>query len=526
VGVEKHEHDGIASGDGTRKSTDDASVLRKALSLTFLKDLPLYLATLGGFLYATLSIFRHVRFGSTAYDLGIFDQTIWGYSNFEIVNNTVRGLPNLLGDHFHPILMTLAPLYWVWDDVRMILIAQAALVAISSVPVAWWAREKLGSLPSVFVQLAYLSFWGLLAGILFDFHEVAFAVPIIAFGLYAMLAERNRLLWAMIVLGFLTKEDMAPIFAAMGLYVAVVQERWRLGLAVASTSATWFMVTIEIIMPAIAGTAYGYWGYTALGSSPGSALAYVVRHPLESMTLLFEPAQPKVPTYVRLFGVWLLLPLFSPLLLVALPVIAARFWSTTENLWATGYHYSLTIAPILAFAAIDALSRLQPRFARLPGTRSGFILTTVLAIAMLLAGLRVSYGEHLKPFAEVNVETGGYWVSAERAAEVQSCLDVIPAHASVSASSALIPHLTHRQEIYRLETRPEQEYMAVDFSTSSFPSGLEGNAAIVAKTLEAGYGVACSRGQTVVLHRDGTGRDLSPEIARILEPYMRSSLRR
>jgi hypothetical protein len=37
--------------------------------------------------------------------LGILDQTIWGYSRFEVIPNTVKGIPNLPGDHFHPALM-------------------------------------------------------------------------------------------------------------------------------------------------------------------------------------------------------------------------------------------------------------------------------------------------------------------------------------------------------------------------------------------------------------------------------------
>jgi len=62
--------------------------------------------------YSSISLFRHNRFGSTI-DLAAQAQTVWGYSRFEIIPNTVIGIPNLLGDHFHPILMLLAPLFWI-----------------------------------------------------------------------------------------------------------------------------------------------------------------------------------------------------------------------------------------------------------------------------------------------------------------------------------------------------------------------------------------------------------------------------
>ena len=49
---------------------------------------------------------------------------------------------NLLGDHFHPLIAVLAPLYWIWDDPRMLLLAQAALFAASMVPVARFAERR------------------------------------------------------------------------------------------------------------------------------------------------------------------------------------------------------------------------------------------------------------------------------------------------------------------------------------------------------------------------------------------------
>lgn len=175
--------------------------------------------------YATISIFRHDRFASDAYDLGIFDQTIWGYSRFEIVPNTVKGVPNLLGDHFHPALMALAPAYWVWNDARVLLVVQALLLATASLPIFWWARPRLGLAGANAVQVAFLAFWGLLAGVIFDFHELALAVPAISFGLYALLERRPWLFWSMFALGCLCKEDIALTFTAMGVYALVVQRR-------------------------------------------------------------------------------------------------------------------------------------------------------------------------------------------------------------------------------------------------------------------------------------------------------------
>ena len=125
---------------------------------------PLVLAAAAAFGYAATAIFRHQRFGSNAYDLGLFDQTVWGYSRLEMLPNTIVRLPNLLGDHFHPILIALAPLYWLWDDPRVLLVAQAILLALASLPIYLWARRELGEVPALLFQAAYLAFWAVLGG--------------------------------------------------------------------------------------------------------------------------------------------------------------------------------------------------------------------------------------------------------------------------------------------------------------------------------------------------------------------------
>src|SRR5438093_8968470 len=80
--------------------------------------------------YASISVYRHEHYASNAFDLAVQDQTVWGYSRFEFIYNTVLGIPNLLGDHFHPILMVLGPFMWIWSSVRVLLLAHAVLLAL------------------------------------------------------------------------------------------------------------------------------------------------------------------------------------------------------------------------------------------------------------------------------------------------------------------------------------------------------------------------------------------------------------
>src|SRR5262245_41393785 len=105
--------------------------------------MPIALAAAFVAAYSLYGLFRHWHFGSSAYDLGIFDQAIWHLSRFEAPSSTVRGFSNLLGDHFSPILVVLAPLYWIAPAPEALIVAQAVLLAASIVPVWIFVRRRL-----------------------------------------------------------------------------------------------------------------------------------------------------------------------------------------------------------------------------------------------------------------------------------------------------------------------------------------------------------------------------------------------
>jgi len=288
----------------------------------------------------------------------------------------------------------------------------------------------------------------------------------------------------------------------------LAQHRWRLGAALLALCVVWFVSVIEVIMPAIAGAPYGHWTYQELGSGPGSALLHIVRHPISSLALLFNNTV-KLKLWGGLLGAWLFLPILSPLFLVAIPTLLERLWSSNPALWSASFHYSLVIAPVLAFAAIDTLSRIR---GLLPG-RLRQIAAGAVSIAVLAAGLVLTVGV-VRPLDELGTYT---W--AGQAAEIQSCLDVIPPSASVSASDALLPHLSHRREIYLLTMRTDADYVAIDLASygGHFFAGEQTQIRdAITRSLAGGYGVACSKGTTVVLRRGGGTQSLSEKVAAFL----------
>ncbi|MGA7912244.1 MAG: DUF2079 domain-containing protein, partial [Candidatus Dormiibacterota bacterium] len=172
------------------------------------------------------------------------------------------------------------------------------------------------------------------------------------------------------------------------------------------------------------------------------------------------------------------------------------------------YQYSMLPAPILAFAAIDTTVRIKSWLRGRPAS----LAPIVLAVGALVAGTVFTFGP-IRPFDELST-----YLSDSRAAQIESCLSTIPGSESVDASNSLVPHLSHRYDIYVITQRHDADYIAIDPSTyTGFFDGEENQLRDIARTsLADGYGVACARGLTLVLAKGAPGQTLTPELDRWL----------
>ena len=68
-------------------------------------------------------------------DLGQIDQAVWNSSRGRFLEQTDNGfVATRLTDHVEPILVLISPFFWLWDDVRALLLLQAAAAAIGVLP--------------------------------------------------------------------------------------------------------------------------------------------------------------------------------------------------------------------------------------------------------------------------------------------------------------------------------------------------------------------------------------------------------
>ena len=421
------------------------------------------LAAVGYSLYA---VWEHNHF-LTDFDLAIADQAVWHYAHLSTPTITTITPPvSMLGDHLSFLLIGLTPLYWLWSDPRMLLIAQGVLVAASIVPVFLFAEPRLGRPGAYALCVAYSIFWAIDAGIGFQFHELAFSPLLVA--LTILFADRRQWVAFFVSLALLliVKENMSVLAVFIGLWLISGRE-YRLGAITIGAGIVWYLLALNVLLPHFAGHDYTHWTYTALGPDAGEALKTVITHPDKPIRLLFDDST-KTHTLALLFLPFLGLTLCSRLAILTIPLIAQQLLSDFPGYWTPDFHHWLPIAPVLAMGAADGFRNLSG-WLRLDGVRlvraglavGAVILGANLFLAVKQTAVSATYAAGLSGTPLIAVIHPGFTLG-ERESEVApyEAIDAIPDGASVTAAAPLLPHLSERDDIYLFGyPSPQNEYV-------------------------------------------------------------------
>lgn len=418
--------------------------------------------------YSVIEISRYAHYQSMSWDTAIFVQEVRAYAHFHAPIVHIKGAGyNILGDHFSPILILLAPFYRIFPSAVTLLLAQALLMASSVTIVSATAARLLTRRKGLALGFAYGLSWGMQRAVDFDFHEIAFAVPLLAMVLRSMLLGRwhRAAFWALPLV--LVKEDMGLTVAAIGL-LFLLSRQWQLGGLLVLFGIGMLLLTVEGVIPHFAaGHAYAY--YSKL---PGGSLG---KMPLGStLTHILSPAHTKLPTLGYLFGITGFLALRSRLALLVVPTLGWRFVSDNPDYWGTAWHYSAVLMPILFLAVVDAMVRSERGrvgWLRTYAREGAVPVVTAVALAlcatMTLPAIRV--------FQPVTYKDDAHTELLNRA------LNGIPDGATVEANVTALAHLATRTDVYWIggDKTPPQ-YLALDLSygwSPSAPTDLPGYAA-------------------------------------------------
>lgn len=468
-------------------------------------------------IYSTYSFFQYKHFVTPSWDLGIFSQLAQAYARGEfppIVPVKGAGF-NLWGDHFHPILIVLAPFYWVFPSPATLLYVQNALVALSIYFLALFALRLLKPIPALLISTAYALSYGIQNAISVQFHEVAFALPFLVLSLgnlacarftpQPFLQVRKAVLWAMPLV--FVKEDLGITVLAIGV-VALIRTRSlpalfnvlvplrsenqktpTVGERLSAASRTLLRrgALLESFMLLIWGVA---WAALAVGfilpffNNAGQFdyadkidVGAAVADPLGAFSQLFYPWVKSKSLGLLLLagaGAWIC----SPIALVALPTLIWRFLSPNHGYWESTWHYSLVLMPVVFVALVDAIQRCNDVVAegkphRTSGSASvrysarDLHLFDKPAFQWVFSVVAFGVAAAMLPQAPIWSLTKPAFATTQLSATdqmKQQAVDAIPAGAVVASDLSILTYLVHEHTVYWIshEGEPAPDYVVID----------------------------------------------------------------
>lgn len=398
--------------------------------------------------FGALAVRRHALLLSHAYDLGQMSQLLWKIRNFEGDLSTVTG-QTALGDHARFLLYPLA--FVLPSSARLLLVAQAAVLAVGSIAVYLLARRRAKEWLAALLGVLYLAYPSLQWTALFDVHVEILATPLLLFAVWAVDSGRLRLYALLVGVAMLAREDVPVAVALLG-GMLVLERRYKVGGFTVLAGAVGFVVASvaqRLANPAGLSVLDERYGY--LGSSPGELFGNLVLRPGETfagrslgiaaamMALAFF-----APVALLFFARW-------TRLLAALPLVVLNLLSTLPMQRTPYFHYGFLVTVLVFVAAADGAGRLSR--ARPAVRRTGVGLT--------LVGL-VAATSTLSPFTDRGYRGEGYYprpaaIARQFAqtypqgfhAQARTALGLV-GEGSVAISGNLLPQVAERPEAYML----------------------------------------------------------------------------
>ncbi len=373
-------------------------------------------AALATLAYGVLALRHHARFEVRSWDLAIFEQAIAAYARLDAPVVDVKGPGfHILGDHFSPITALVAPVYRLFPGPQTLLLVQVVLVAWALYVVTALAVRRLGPPVGAVVGVLCAVSFGVQSAIDAEFHEVAFAAPLLALAGAAWVERRYTAVAAWSIPLVLVKEDLGITVVVVGALLWWAGEK-RLAVVTAAAGLAGFLLAVVVVLPAFNDA--GSYAYTGnLGGDVGLL-----------DTVLAEPGT-KLGALVLTLAITGFAALWSRWVLVVVPTFLWRFAGDVPTYWGIEWHYSLVLMPVVFCAAVEAFERL-PRLRWLVPIGAG--VSVVLLIGSPLSEL-------------ADPET---YRDTPRAAAAREAIALLPAGASVETDIALLSHVVTDHDAY------------------------------------------------------------------------------
>jgi uncharacterized membrane protein len=459
--------------------------------------------------FGTLTWRQQSNFGTFGFDMGIYDQGIWLVSRGRTPFVTVRGL-NYFGHHVNLVTLLLVPGYWLGGGPHLLYLVETLALASGAAPLYLLGVDRIGrAWPAAILALTYLLYPSLEWINWWHFHPDAL---IIAPLLWAYLFARRRRLRPFVIsviIALSCKEDAALAVLVLGLLIAY--RAWRthvptddagesdadtradagvgglaegqdarrhialteadggrvgplgvsdasergakdgderargrdkrgtvIGLGTAGVAAAWFVACTRVIIPHANGGIGPLYEelFPGLGTSVPQIFYNAIRHPSRLISPLTEAHRRTY--YWKLLAPVAFVPLLAlPVVLIGGPQTLINAMSAHVYTYDIRFHYSSIVAAAVFLGTVESVAYWR---------RRPFILWGVV-VAVLLTSLAANRAWSPSPLGR-DYRTGIWAHAVPKHKIVNRALAMIPAGEGVSATYDMVPHLTHREQIF------------------------------------------------------------------------------
>jgi uncharacterized membrane protein len=385
---------------------------------------------------------------------------------------------NRIAIHNDVLLAAIAPLYFIYSGPETLLVVQTMVLASGALALFFIVKEKtrhwqvdqkqIVDWLSISVPLSYLLYYPMERTNLYEFHAVTLSTALVLW-MYLAYLKRKWVVFAALFLGVLLSKEHTGFSLGIFILVEVFWKRardiWKssqnrmmispylnrpstqiLSL-VAIGSFLYVLVSVFFIMPAfrMGGDhfALSYYSKETTGS-----IGFITKHILQFVSL-GTFAYVTTLTWPLLF-----LPLFSPLILPAVPDFLINVLSSSPEMKTMSFQYTAIITPWLFIASVDTLMFIMPWLSGVQ--KKGVLLLmsiSVLASSLLYSPLPYSRQNENRLWSEQVPARRDIllWQQILRNEDI-----------AVSATGQFAPYLTNRRVYYDFGKNYEKaEYVLI-----------------------------------------------------------------
>ncbi len=401
-------------------------------------------ALLFALIFGRLGVQHHRNFGTWSYDMGIYDQGFWLVSRGGQSFMTVRGM-EFWGHHLNLIVLAYVPFYWLGAGPSFLYISQAVGLGAAAIPIYLIARDRfLKPWMGLLFAVVYLMYAPIQWIAWANFHPESLVIAPLLFAWWYATQRRWRAMFIALLIALSIREDTALVVIMLGLVLVFMYRPGKgehsdrmMALATILLGFSSYLVATRLVIPHFNQGKQPFYiqsFYNNYGKDMPTIIKTMLRHPNR---VIGDATQPDRLRFYRdltlpLGG----FPLLAPMaLLMALPQMLASVIGLSP--YARSIHYQYTammIAPLL-IAAIEG-GRVLWRFK---------VMHVLLPIWLLGCAYMTNVAWSPSPIGD----SYNVWARAlPRHDSMREALKLVPDDASVTATYGLLPHLSHREQIY------------------------------------------------------------------------------